>query len=120
MTTFPSLTPSSRTFTPSVFPHASMRTLGGSQHQVRHSNSAVGAILELSFQSVTANDLLAIRVHFIKVAGLFEAFTLPAEVWSGTQDATLVNNTWQYTDRPTASESGCGFYTVAISLRSIV
>jgi hypothetical protein len=116
---FPAIQPSSRTLTPGAYPHAMLRTMGGLQSQVRHSNSVVAARLILSFSVVTADQLSLIRTHFLYAAGSFATFSLPAIIWTATTDPTLSGYNWRYANRPSINEVGCNRYDVSIEFEGI-
>jgi hypothetical protein len=116
MTAFPSLTPSSRVFTLGDYSHAPLRTMGGTQTQVRHSNVIVGAGIELQFIGRSEADMLLIRTHYITSRGTFGVFTLPFAIWIGATDPTPASYTWRYTEMPRVSEDGNGHYDIAVKL----
>lgn len=116
MAFFPLLPPSSRTFTPSVFPQAMLRTMGGLQSQVRHSNALVGGTVRLTYNAITPEQLQQFRSHFLSCAGLYATFAPPAEVWSGTIDPTPEGYSWKYQSRIAITDVGCGYHNVAITL----
>jgi hypothetical protein len=116
VTTFPALTPSSRTLSLGDYSHAPLRTMGGSQMQVRHSNVVVGGGLELGFLHLDEADMLLIRTHFINRRGRFLVFALPSAIWFGTTDPTPADYNWRYKDIPTVEDVGGGFYDVTVPL----
>jgi hypothetical protein len=116
MTVFPTLTPSSRVFTLGDYSHAPLRSMGGTQTQVRHSNVIVGAGLELQFIGRSEANMLSIRTHYINRRGTFNVFTLPSAIWVGTTDPTPASYTWRYTEQPRVSEDGNGHYDIAVKL----
>jgi hypothetical protein len=116
---FPSLTPSSRTYTPGIYPHANLRTLGGKSTQVRHSNNAVGDRLSLTFKAADSLTLVAIRQHFIKAGGLFSIFDLPLALWSGTPEPSYAGGRWKYASSPSVVDVSCGIYNITVELETV-
>lgn len=117
--TFPAIHPSSRTVTPGVYPHAMLRTMGGLQSQVRHSNSVVATRLVLAFSAVSADQLALIRTHFLYAAGTFATFSLPPVIWTATTDPTLPTYTWRYANRPSVTDVGCQRYNISVEFEGI-
>jgi hypothetical protein len=116
---FPSLIPSSRVYTPGVYPHANLLTMGGGSTQVRHSNNAVGDRLSLTFKAADSLTLVAIRQHFIKAGGGFESFLIDEAVWSGTPDPTRPDCTWRYAAPPAIVDVGCGKHDITVELEIV-
>ena len=83
MATFPTLTPSSRTFTPGRHPHSEIPTLNGLQVRVRTSNVILEQQLRLTFLGLTEVEMLSIRSHYIGQQGRFLSFAIPDSLLSG-------------------------------------
>lgn len=100
MTTFPSLTPSSRAFTAGERAHALLRTMGGRSTQVRHSNVITGQRLSLTFKALDETQMLSIQAHYINRRGQFLTFALPSSIWAGVTDPTISGYSWRYVSMP--------------------
>jgi hypothetical protein len=66
---FPSLTPSSRTFTPGRHPHSEIPTLNGLQTRVRTSNVILEQRLRLTFIGLTEAQMLSIELVTVPPEG---------------------------------------------------
>lgn len=107
MTTFPTLTPSTRTYSPGAFPHTAHRVYDGSESRVRHSNTVLGVRLRLFFPALTTAELLTVIAHYNGQRGRFLPFTIPNELLSGTTTPatfTPAGHQWRYAAKPTAED----------------
>jgi hypothetical protein len=122
MTTFPSLTPATRAFTPGEYPHTPFSTYNGFQNRVRHSNVMLSSSVRLSFIALAEADMLSILSHYQGQFGSFESFTLPSSIWSGVttiSDYQLTDYRWRYTDPPSVDDVYCGRYNVELALETV-
>jgi hypothetical protein len=103
MTTFPSLIPSTRTYSPGEYPITPHPLLSGSEIRVRHSNTVLGVRLRLTFEAVSSADVVAVRNHYNGRQGGFLPFAIPVELLSGVTtpaDFTPAGHQWVYASRP--------------------
>jgi hypothetical protein len=103
MTTFPTLTPSTRTYSPGEFPSTAHPLLSGSEVRVRHSNTVLGVRLRLTFAAASSDDILAVRNHYNGRRGGFLPFAIPVDLLSGVSspdDFTPAGHQWVYAARP--------------------
>jgi hypothetical protein len=122
MTTFPTLTPATRAFTPGEYPHTPFSTYSGFQNRVRHSNVMLSSSVRLSFIALAEADMLSILSHYQGQFGSFESFTLPSSIWSGVttiSDYELTSYRWRYTDPPAVDDVYCGRYNVELALETV-
>jgi hypothetical protein len=122
MATFPSLTPSSRTFTPGRYPHSEIPTLSGLQTRVRTSNVILEQSLRLSFAGLTETEMLSIRTHYVGQQGRFLSFAIPNDLLSGMSapaSFTPIGYSWTYVAPPQISDVACGRYDVAVELATV-
>ena len=121
MTTFPTLTPSSRTFTPGEYPHTPFNTISGWQNRVRHSNVMLASQVRLTFTAVTEASMLSILSHYQGQLGTFDSFDLPSAVWGGVTaaDYQLANYLWRYKEPPTVEDSYYSRYNVELTLETV-
>lgn len=122
MATFPTLTPSSRSFTPGRHPHSEIRTLNGLQTRVRTSNVILEQRLRLTFVALTEAQMLSIRSHYSGQQGRFLSFDIPTSLLSGM--ATPANFTptgysWIYAGAPQVEDIGLQRYTVSVELVTV-
>lgn len=103
MAAFPSLVPTGRTFTPGVYPHTTLAVYNGRQVRVRHSNSAIGGQLRLTFQLLTRAEKLLIRDHYAAQLGGFLPFALAADLLLDVADTSTIELSgyaWRYAEPP--------------------
>jgi hypothetical protein len=122
MANFPTLTPSSRTFTPGRHPHSEIPTLSGLQTRVRTSNVILEQRLRLSFAALTETEMLSIRTHYIDQQGRFLSFFIPNALLSGMSapaSFTPTGYSWTYAAAPQISDVACGRYDVSVELATV-
>lgn len=122
MATFPSLKPSTRTFTPGRHPHSEIPTLSGLQTRVRTSNVILEQALRLSFSALTENEMLSIRSHYIGQQGRFLSFAIPSDLLSGMSSPasfTPTGYSWTYVAPPQITDVGIQRYDVNVELATV-
>jgi hypothetical protein len=122
MATFPTLTPSSRSFTPGLHPHSEIRTLNGLQSRVRTSNVLLEQRLRLTFLALTEAQMLSIRTHYNTQQGRFLSFDIPTSLLSGmTTPAsfTPTGYSWIYAAPPSVEDLDRGRYAVTVELTTV-
>jgi len=125
MTTFPTLKPYARTWTPGQFPNSFSRSPGAQQRTVMLSNVQLHTELRLLFQGLTETEMLSIATHYVAQSGGFKAFDLPADVWSGVSSSSGYNPTgiWRYMEPPQVEDYGADDqtrYDVTVRLEGVV
>jgi hypothetical protein len=108
MATFPSLTPSSRTFTPGDRPTTAITTFGGGEERTRNSNCIVGQSLKLAFQGITEAQALLIVAHYNGQQGGYQSFAIPNAVLSGLSSPSEITPSgyaWVYAARPEVTDA---------------
>lgn len=121
MTTFPSLIPSSRIFTPGEYPNSIFTTQAGSESRVRNSNGMVNSQLQLKFIRLTESDMLAIKSHYAGQYGSFLPFAIPSSLLNGVTtaaDFALTNYLWRYAESPEITDYCDSLHDVTIVLQS--
>jgi hypothetical protein len=98
MATFPTLTPSSRTFTPGRHPHSEIPTLNGLQTRVRTSNVILEQRLRLTFIGLTEAQMLSIRTHYVGQQGRFLSFRHPHQPAQRDDHAGQLHPNWLQLD----------------------
>jgi hypothetical protein len=121
MATFPTLTPSTRTFTPGLYPHTVFAGMSGKSNRVRNSNAMLQSQLRLSFMAITEAEMLSILAHYNGQQGSFLSFPLPSAVWSGgtASDFELSGYGWIYREPPTVEDLMCGGHNVQLVLETV-
>lgn len=122
MATFPTLTPSSRSFSPGRHPHSEIRTLNGLQTRVRTSNVILEQRLRLTFVALTETQMLSVRSHYNGQQGRFLSFDIPTSLLSGMASPasfTPTGYSWIYADSPQIEDIGLQRYTVSVELVTV-
>lgn len=121
MATFPALIPSTRTFTPGIYPHTVFAGMSGKSNRVRNSNAMLQSQLRLSFMAITEAQMLSILTHYNGQQGSFLSFPLPSAVWSGgtASDFELSGYGWIYREPPTVEDLMCGGHNVELTLETV-
>ncbi len=121
MTAFPTLVPSSRTFTPGEYPATAFSGFSGAQNRVRHSNVLLAAQLRLTFLGLTQAQMLDIWNHYNGRRGQFRSFDLPAEVasYGSITDYVPGNYLWRYAGPSSVEDLPCGGHNVSLTLETV-
>jgi hypothetical protein len=117
MSTFPSLNPQIRSFTPAQYPNTHIGTLNGYELSVRHTNSSTGSILRLTFNGIDQGTKLSLIAHY-SFHARFVAFDLSSATLLGSSIAIPVGYQWIYVDSPTFTETP-GVITANVELELI-
>lgn len=122
MSTFPSLIPSTRTYTPGDVPSAVQASLTGVASGFRRGNRRVGQTLALTFQRLEESDVTLIRNHYDNRSGSFDLFFLSAQVWNGygTPPIPLLSDyAWRYVAAPGITDASCARWDVELQLETV-
>jgi hypothetical protein len=126
MADFPELTPSSRSFTPAVYPQRSFRTLSGVLARRTFGNSPYGAKLDLQYANVADTAVNTLLDHYHSQTAANQRFRLSANITAGmssdvagevtSRAAARGNLRWEYAEPPKVESVRPGIYNVSISL----
>jgi hypothetical protein len=126
MAAFPSLTPTSRRFTPGVYPVKVYRTLSGIAARRTFGDLPYGAKLDLEYRNVPDATVNTLLDHYHSQTSINKRFKLSSNVTAGmsTDVAAEVNSTaadrgnlrYQYEQPPQVESVRRGIYNVSISL----
>ncbi len=123
MAVFPSLIPATRVFSPGQYPVAAIEALNGAEGNVRLSTTMVESRLRLRFVALSEAEMLSVLAHYMGQRGGFDAFSLPVEVFSGTDDPAnfqLAGYFWRYAESPTVEDYPCdSLHDVELSLVTV-
>lgn len=121
MPTFPTLTPSSRTFTPGEYPHTYYGGMNGKHSTVRNSTVMLSSQLRLSFVALTEAEMLSILSHYQGQKGRYLSFAVPSDLFSGATatDYALTGYAWRYIEPPMVEDYGEQRHTVTVTLESV-
>jgi len=99
MTTFPSLSPQTRTYIPGANPVTPIGVLTGDEFAVRHTNASVGHVLRLGFRGLTPAQHASIIGHY-NIHGRFQPFDIPALLLTNSNLTFPANYQWIYASSP--------------------
>lgn len=126
MATFPSLTPTSRRFTPGVYPQRSFRTLSGIVARRTFGNSPYAAKLELEYNNVTDATVDTLLNHYHAQTAANARFRMSSNVTAGMSSAVAEEATgsgtsrgnlrWEYEQPPQVESVRPGRYNISVSL----
>ena len=122
MATFPSLTPTTRLYTPGDFPSAIQSSSSGTTTGFRRGNRRINQTLQLTFDNLTETQVNLIRTHYDGQSGSFEIFYLSSSTWNGytSPPVALVSDfAWLYANAPTISDGIVSKWNVEIKLVSV-
>jgi hypothetical protein len=89
---FPSIKPTSRSYSPGSYPQTEFQAQNGAMTVVRFGNRRVESKLSLTFSNIPDADASAILQHYEQVNGNWgSVFFLPFTVDAGVSDTNLAN-----------------------------
>ena len=121
--TYPTLTPSSRTWTPGDYANTAWVGMSGAESRVRNINAMQESALRLQYIGLSESDMLSFLTHYVNSSGSYGAFTLPSAAFSGVSSAsdyTLSGYLWRYEESPTVEDLACDGHNVSVSLVSVI
>jgi len=119
---FPSIEPSSRSWTPGSQPVQSFTALSGYEARVLLGPNPIGASLQLGFQNLTESLFLQITSHYATAQGTYEIFDLPADVFAGMTSYSGVTPSgykWRYAGPPAINWVAPGIGNASVSLVAV-
>jgi hypothetical protein len=117
MSTFPTLQPSTRTYTPGQHASTPLPVLSGNEISVRHTNGSTGNVLRLTFSPISRTDQFAVLSHY-SIHGRFIPFDLPSLVLIASDITIPANYQWIYASSPSIDET-CATINVTVELELI-
>jgi len=122
MSTFPSVKPSSRAWSPGQRAQTVLNTIDGIEVRFVHGTRVVGQRLTLVFENVTDAVGKSITDHYADNGTTYGIFALPADVFAGMSSYAHVNeatNSWRYAAPPQVSYITAGYQTVNVELLGV-
>jgi hypothetical protein len=123
MATFPSITPTGRSFRPGVYPQKTYRALSGAVVKRTYGNSPYGAQLDLEFDNIPDATVVTLLDHYRSQTAANSRFTLGASVTSGMSstlaaraNASIDGLRWEYANPPEVQTVRPGYNNVRVSL----
>jgi hypothetical protein len=122
MTTFPSVQPTSRVWSPGVRPQTLYQSLDGIEIRFIHGSRTVGQRLSLTFDNVTEASGKSITDHYAANGTTYGTFSLPAAVFAGMASYNYTNeatNAWRYAGPPQVTYGPPGYQSVSVELLGV-
>ena len=122
MAVFPSIRPTSRTYSAGQFPLKTYRSLSGATVKRVFGNKAYGHSIELQFTNIIDAVAKQIIDHYYGQNGSVDRFTLPSEVFAGMDETfgdelrTPDSITWEYAEPPAIEAVFNGISSVTVRL----
>jgi hypothetical protein len=122
MSTFPSVKPSSRAWTPGARAQSIYQSIDGIEIRFVHGSRVVGQRLSLIFENVTDAVGKSITDHYAANGTTYGTFDLPADVFAGQTSYAHTNeatNAWRYAAPPQVSYTVPGYQSVTVELLGV-
>ena len=122
---FPTLTPTSREFTPGAWPIKNYNSQSGAEIRILYGSQRTNAKLGLSYENVTDANAQLFVDDFNSNIGTLRTFTLPSATrngWNGSA-ATLdapPGTKWRYEGEPQVRSVRPGRSSVTVSLVAVI
>ena len=123
---FPSLTPSSRNFSPGDFPVKKFRAQSGAETRILYGSKRTGMQLDLSYKNISAANAELFLDHYHEMNGTYKTFaigTKSKEGWSGNSDAIEAvpwGNNYRYNAPPKVTQVKPGISNVQVDLVGVL
>jgi hypothetical protein len=122
MSTFPSVKPASRAWSPGARAQTIYQALDGVEVRFVHGTRVVGQRLTLVFENVSETEGKSITDHYASNGTTYGVFDLPAAVFAGMNSYDYTNeatNSWRYAGPPQVSYITPGYQTVSVELLGV-
>lgn len=124
MADFPSIVPTTRSFSPGGYPQRTYRSLNGVAVKRTFGNTPYGASLELTFENISDSAAGQIINHYRNQTATNSRFNLSSSSTAGMADFTLIvaglnvldNLRWEYAEPPQVESVHPGRSSVRVSL----
>lgn len=122
MSTFPTVKPSTRAWSPGVRAQSVYQSLDGIEIRFVHGSRTVGQRLTLGFENVTDAVGKSITDHYASNGTTYGVFDLPAAVFAGMTSYAHTNeatNAWRYAAPPQVTYTTPGYQSVSVELLGV-
>ena len=117
MTTFPAISPSTRTYVPGNVPLDLRQGLSGAATGFKRGARRISQTLSLSFLNITESDMILIKDHYIARKGTFEVFYIPSNIWGDyTASPVGIEFIWRYSAPPEIEDTSFDRFNVTVEL----
>ena len=121
---FPTLKPSSRSYTPGTYPSTDFESLDGTKTHIRYGNKRVNATLRLGFLNITDAQTYEILENYREVNSVYDYVTFSSANGTAGVGSTSLSNyfkesgsglKWRYSGPPSVTSTFKGMSIVSCS-----
>ena len=121
---FPSIKPTSRSYTPGRYPSTDFESLDGTKTHIRYGNKRVNATLSLGFSNITDADAALILANYEDVNSDWDYVTFASASGTAGVGSTSLSNyfkesgsglKWRYSGPPSVTSTFKGLSNVSCS-----
>lgn len=118
---FPSIAPTSRSYSPGDWPIKRFESQSGVEVRILYGSQKVGAALELSYDNITDAEAQQFLADYDNTLGTLRTFTIPAGALSGTSVGMTPppQTKWRYADTPSVTSVRPGISSVRVNLVAV-
>lgn len=120
---FPTLTPTSREFTPGDWPVKRYNSQSGAEIRILYGNLRTNAKISLSYENITNTNGQLFLADYNSNYGTLRTFTLPTELFTGWPDTSGLDapagTRWRYEAEPKIQHFYAGRCSVSIALIAV-
>ena len=135
MADFPTVVPSSRSFTPGDWPVKSFTSQNGSEVRILRGNSRLNSQLELTYDNIPDSEAEKFLIHYRQVQGTFKTWYFPKapedgsfvaafKGWTGSSVDELETSpwgmAWRYSEAPQLTQVKRGVSNVRLRLSGVL
>tara|TARA_R100000458_G_C8125084_1_gene142365 strand:+ start:268 stop:648 length:381 start_codon:yes stop_codon:yes gene_type:complete len=124
---FPTLTPSSRNFSPGNYQVKTFRAQSGKETRILYGSKRTGMQLALGYKNISDANAELFLDHFDEMKGTYTTFTVTREGakggWEGNEDAIGANasgNYYRYAAPPKVTQVKPGISNVQVNLVGVL
>ena len=121
---YPTQTPTSRSYTPGNWGQKTYNAISGAEIRIRYGNKRFNDRLNLSYQNVTDTEADLFLAHYNSMLGTYKTFSLPSGVttgWRGSNyPASQSGMKYRYESAPSITSQRPGVSSVSVSLIGVV
>ena len=120
---FPSLQPSSRSFTAGNIPVSVFRSISGKETRVVTGDTPSAHAIGLGFNNVDEAVANSVLSHWYAMQGTALAFKLPSDVWAGWIDYAVgssADQLWRYSNPPEITAVSPAIMSISVQLVSVL
>ena len=121
---YPTLSPSSRNYTPGDWAQKKYKAMSGAEVRIRYGDQRTEARLTLQYQNITDANAALFLADYDSQYGTFKTFTVPAEVLAGWSGGNYVPNTgamkFRYSGPPQLQAVRPGRTNVSVELVGVI